>query len=339
MSGNTRIRVNRVSPVPPRTAGGLTAAVLAAVLVTGCADLPYAQTVSEPDFSAVATSAAAIFSPGVISDARWQYRITFTPNGRSAYFTVANAFFPAVRSSSIYETHLQQDGSWSTPVVAPFSGQYTDIDPFITPNGQRLYFSSIRPLDGAPKPDLDIFYMERTPHGWGEPVRLGPEVNTAEDELYASLDAAGTLYFAAGPFGPTPSSDWNIYVAQRSGSGFAAREAIDAINTRLPWNPADPTQDWEFNPEISVDGKTLIFTSLRPGGYGFGDLYVSHLVRGEWTAPVNLGPAVNTEQDEFHPTLSRDRRTLYFARTILVGGFAPSDFYSVPTRLLEGFRD
>jgi hypothetical protein len=309
--------------------------LMLAALNAACADVA-----QEPLAVAAGAGAseATIFSPGVISDGLWQYRITFTPDGKTAYYTVAPGFFPAIRQSSIYVSHLQKDGTWSTPELASFSGTHTDIDPFISPNGQRLYFSSIRPLDGSPKPDLDIFYVERTPHGWSEPVRLGPEVNTALDELYASADASGTLYFASGPFGPTPAADWNIYSARRSGDGFAPREPLEAVNTRRAWNPADPTWDWEFNPEISVDGRTLIFASLRPGGYGYGDLYVSHLRGGEWSEPVNLGPAVNTANDEFHPTLSRDKRTLYFARTVFFPGFVPSNFYSVPTSALEGFR-
>src|SRR5690606_22302368 len=247
------------------------------------------------------------------------------------------AGLPTSRRATLMVCHLQRDGTWSTPEVAPFSGTWPDIDPFLTPDGRRLYFSSIRPIDGREKPDLDIFYVERTPRGWSEPVRLGPEVNSDLDELYPSLSADGTLYFGVGPFGPTPEADWDIYYAARRGRGFAPRQPITEINTDLPWDPSDPTADWEFNPEISVDGKMLIFTSLRPGGYGSGDLYLSHFHRGEWSEPENLGPAVNTPEDEFHPTLSRDRRTLYFARTILTSGLVPSDFYSVPTRELNGF--
>jgi hypothetical protein len=284
------------------------------------------------------TAAATIFSPGVVSDHRWQYRITFTPDGDTAYFTVADGFFPAVRRSSIHVSHRVTDGGWSTPEVAAFSGTYTDIDPFITPDGRRLYFSSIRPVDGVPKTVLDIFYMERTATGWSEPVRLGPEINTDRDELYPSLDAAGTLYFASGPVRPTPGESWDIYSAPPRGDGFGQRVPVMAVNTRLPWNPEDPTQDWEFNPEVSADGRILVFASLRPGGHGSGDLYVSHRRGGEWSAPVNLGPAVNSSHDEFHPTLSRDGRTLYFARTLLSPTVVPSNFYSVPTLALHAFQ-
>ena len=306
-----------------------------ALVAAACAEGNGDSAITSPRTAAAQSPATAeILAPGVISDARWQWRLTFTPDGKTAYYTVSSAFFPATRQGTIMVTHLQQDGTWSTPAVAPFSGTFSDIDPFISPDGQRLYMSSIRPENGAPKADLDIFVMDRTPEGWSEPVRLGADVNSPLDELYPSQSAAGTLYFASGPFGPTPAADWNIYSAERSGDGFAARQPLAEINTDLPFSPAAPTADWEFNPEISIDGKTLVFTSLRPGGYGFGDLYVSHYQQGGWSAPENLGPAVNTVNDEFHPTLSRNGRTLYFARTKFVPSFVPSDFYSIPVEAL-----
>lgn len=286
-----------------------------------------------------APGAPEIFAPGVISDDRWQWRLTFTPSGKTAYFASSDGFFPQTREATILVSHRRRDGSWGTPAVASFSGVYSDIDPFITPSGRRLYFSSNRPVDGTPKTDFDIWFVVRTPVGWSEPIHAGPEVNSDLDELYASATAFGTLYFASGPVAPTPDADWNIYRARRAGrfsarrahGFFAPREPLDDINTELPFDPADPTADWEFNPEISKNGRTLIFTSLRPGGHGFGDLYVSCRRRGGWTAPANLGPPVNTADDEFHPTLSRDGRTLYFARTIFSPTFVPSDFYSIPT--------
>ena len=277
-----------------------------------------------------APATAELFAPGVISDANRQWRITFTADGKTAYFSESEGFFPATRQAWIYVTHLV-DGAWTTPEPASFSGTYSDIDPFITPDGQRLYFSSIRPVDGVTRGDIDIWYVERTPDGWGEPVRLGDEVNGPLDELYPSASARGDLYFAAGPFGPTPSTDWNIYVAERAGAKgtFAPRQPIAAVNTDLPWNPANPTADWEFNPEISIDGRTLVFTSLRPGGYGYGDLYVSEYRDGAWTAPRNLGPAVNTAADEYHPTLTRDG-VLYFVRNDFAAHVG--DFYRIDAR-------
>jgi hypothetical protein len=309
----------------------------AAIVCTACQDGfdDTGRITAPPMFVARSATASTpqIFAPGVISDGRWQWRLTFTPDGKVAYFTASPGWFPATRSATIHLSRLRDDGTWSTPEVAPFSGTYSDIDPFITPDGSRLYFSSIRPLNGIPKPDLDVWYVDRlSSGGWSTPVRMGPEINSDLDELYPSASAKGTLFFASGPFGPTPSADWNIYFSERVGSSFSIRHPVTAVNTDLPFDPANPTADWEFNPEISADGRTLLFTSLRPGGFGFGDLYVSQFRNGKWMAPTNLGPTVNTTDDEFHPTLSRDRRTLYFARTIFSPTLVPSDFYSVSTQ-------
>jgi hypothetical protein len=280
-----------------------------------------------------AAQGATVFAPGVISDAREQWRITFTPNGKTAYFASSAFFFPFTRRATIYTSHLV-DGGWSAPEVASFSGTYSDIDPFLSPDGRRLYFSSIRPVNGVPRGDIDLWMVERTADGWGEPVHLGPEVNSpATDELYPSASVDGTLYFASGPFFPQPGRHFDIFRAERDGDGFAPREGVEGVNT-TPVAGGGLQDAWEFNPEISVDGRTLVFTSLRPGGYGLGDLYASHLEAGGWSAPRNLGPLVNTAADEYHPTLSRNRGTLYFVRRAHpVAG----DFYQVDTKALNGF--
>ena len=88
--------------------------------------------------SAAAGQGPQIFAPGLISDANEQWRITFTPDGRTAYFAESEKFFPFTRQATIYTSTLSE-GAWSAPVVAPFSGAHSDIDPFITPDGQRLY--------------------------------------------------------------------------------------------------------------------------------------------------------------------------------------------------------
>jgi Tol biopolymer transport system component len=309
----------------------------AAILLGACADgLPVTAQVNHAAIAdAQAASAAEVFAPGVISSpSTEQWRITFTPDGKTAYFASSARFFPFTRQATIYESQLV-DGAWTAPRVASFSGVYSDIDPFIAPDGQRLYFSSVRPVNGQPRQDIDLWMVERTAEGWGAPIHLGDAVNTPNaDELYPSVSSDGTLYFASGPFFPQPLRHFDIYSSTRDGDGFAPRVALGSGVNTVP-SPSDAwLQDaWEFNPEISVDGKTLVFTSLRPGGYGFGDLYVSHLVGGEWSAAQNLGPSVNTAADEYHPTLSRNRNTLFFVRR--GGARGPQgDFFSIATDAL-----
>ena len=281
----------------------------------------------------LAADIAQIFSDGVISDANEQWRITFTADGKTAYFAESAEFFPFTRQATIYAS-TYVDGKWSTPVVAPFSGTYSDIDPFISPNGQRLYFSSIRPVAGVLRGDIDLWMVERTRAGWSDPIHLGPAVNSEADELYPSASADGTLYFASGPSRPEQGANFDIYSATRAGDGFAPRKPLGSgVNTAPAAGDTNLQAAWEFNPEVLTDGKTLVFTSLRPGGFGLGDLYVSYLEGGVWTAARNLGPRVNTASDEYHPTLSRDRRDLYFVRRMDKG-----NFYRISTRAIEAFK-
>lgn len=91
------------------------------------------------------------------------------------------------------------------------------------------------------------------------------------------------------------------------------------------------TELWEFNPFVTPDGGTLIYTGLNyPEGFGFGDLYVSFQVQhhAEWTRGTNIGPTVNTELDEYHPSLSPDGNVLFFVRHSY-DPWIPGDIYAI----------
>lgn len=62
---------------------------------------------------------------------------------------------------------------------------------------------------------------------------------------------------------------------------------------------------------FSADGKRIYFSSKQPGGFGGADLYYSDKIGEMWTEPVNLGPTINTDQDELFPHLTAT--TLYFS--------------------------
>ncbi len=71
---------------------------------------------------------------------------------------------------------------------------------------------------------------------------------------------------------------------------------------------------WESQPSLGENGRVLYFVSRRPGGFGGNDIYVSHRDKeGHWSHPVNLGPPVNTPEDDQAPFIHADGETLYFA--------------------------
>lgn len=70
-------------------------------------------------------------------------------------------------------------------------------------------------------------------------------------------------------------------------------------------------------PSLGFNGNALYFASNRPGGYGGFDIYVSYLKNGNWSAPENLGPSVNTAGNEITPSFDGDQ--LYFASDYRMG--------------------
>lgn len=87
---------------------------------------------------------------------------------------------------------------------------------------------------------------------------------------------------------------------------------------------------WESQPSISADGKDLYFVSIREGNMGFtkgkytSDIYVSHKDEtGIWSRAKNIGPVINTEDNEKAPFLHSDSKTLYFSSDgrVGVGGY------------------
>lgn len=84
------------------------------------------------------------------------------------------------------------------PKIAPFSGQYSDADPFFTPEGEGVYFISYRPIKqkSEQKNDFDIWFTTFNNGNFGEPVHLDEIINTDKDELYPSVSMYGNLYFS-----------------------------------------------------------------------------------------------------------------------------------------------
>ncbi|MCO6480262.1 MAG: OmpA family protein [Phaeodactylibacter sp.] len=66
------------------------------------------------------------------------------------------------------------------------------------------------------------------------------------------------------------------------------------------------------HPSLSSDGKRLFFSSDMPGGQGGKDIYLAFFENGQWGPPINLGPAVNTPDDEVFPFISNSGK-LYFS--------------------------
>jgi len=243
-----------------------------------------------------------MFAAGTVSTERDELNAVFTPDGKEFYFTIRDA-------SGRWTIMLMavEDGHWSRPRPASFSGRWSDVDLFITADGRRLYFCSNRPLsdqDRSPK-DFDIWVSDRTAKGWSVPVNLGAPVNSTADEFYPSLTRNGTIYFQSRrPGGPGLPDIWR---ARPTAGGYADAECLPP-----PVNSAG----FEGDTLIAPDESWLIVSTSRGPDEGPADLFLSFpSPNGTWTPLVKLGFDVSSPgSGENCQMLSPDGRYLFFTR-------------------------
>src|SRR6266446_2931669 len=130
---------------------------------------------------------------------------------------------------------------------------------------------------------------------WSDPVNLGPVINSSAVEANAGLSSdAHTLFFVSTRTGGLGNLD--IWMSHRR---CLACDWEAPVNLGAPIN----SDAIDAAPTMSEDGRLLFFYSTRAGGFGLGDVYVSHRVSTDadgdvWGPPVNLGPDVNTAANE-----------------------------------------
>lgn len=134
------------------------------------------------------------------------------------------------------------------------------------------------------------------------PRNLGDSINTAVSEYFPTLtiDGKQLIYTRR-----VNNFNEDFYVSENKNGTWSRSVSV----------PGDlNTADNEGAQNISQDGKMLVFTGCNmDDGEGNCDLYVSYLTKNGWSQRMNMGRTINTEYWESQPSLSPDKRTLYFA--------------------------
>jgi len=261
-----------------------------------------------------ATARPQLVAPGIVSTTLPEFGAALTPDGRELYFNRASVDRTEL---AIYQS-LRTDNGWSEPVVVSFSGQYRDLDPFVEPNGARLYFSSDRPSGGT-SGGFDLWFVRREGDGWARPTPLPPPISTEDDEIFVTATRDGELFYARyGTSGPA------LFHAVPSGDGYEEHSLPESINRFTPSNPAiDPT------------GAVLVLV-ITPPGEETSDLYVSRRRAEVWSEPIRLPEPINGPFSDFAPSWSADGQILFFTseRPGVSGAVAsdarpPGDLYQI----------
>ena len=215
---------------------------------------------------------------------------------------------------------------WSQPKTILTHETYGYNDPFLSPDEQRLYFISKRPLDGkGAMKDFDIWYVERLNNTWSEPINAGPNINSSANEYYISFTKDGSMYFSSNVNAPEEREqyDFDLY-----SSKYIDGEFQKAIPVGKPVN----TEEYEADVFVDPNEQYLIFCSTKAGGYGRGDLYISFKKKdGTWSKSVNMGEEINTKHHELCPFVTMDGRYLFYT--------SDQDIYWVSTKIIDKIRE
>ncbi len=233
-----------------------------------------------------------------------------------------------------YDTYIEEAESysyWSRTLAkaylnpVPFEpksiqGISTEANEYLaykTVDGSRMYFTRdvVKNEDNSSfyKHDLEtrvamMIESHREKDGtFGKGRRMQPPFNTGKNEGTFTLTADNKLLFYS--ITQQTKADYancDIYFSEyKNGEWTEPQNAGSNVNT---------ASTWESQPSITSDGNYLYFASNRQGGYGGTDIWCVHrLPNGDWSRPENLGPSVNTEDNERSPFIHPDGVSLYFA--------------------------
>lgn len=198
-----------------------------------------------------------------------------------------------------------QFGQWNPPVSAEIGSnpnlntEFNDGCPILSPDGLSLYMATNRP-GGAGGLDIWVAKRPTTTSGWGAPVPLADEINTAANEFCPTPIRGRGLFFVRAPAG---SMNGDIYRTRLDRDGWREPELLPrTINSDFQeWSPA------YFEDEAG--NEVLYFSTTREGG-----------LQQKIYASVNYGPAqpvaeLNAGGDAARPNVRKDGREIVFDST------------------------
>lgn len=248
---------------------------------------------------------AQLFAPEIISNGLSNRDVAITQDGKEMYFGMHNADFTFSTIIVIKEIN----GIWTKPEVVSFATNpnFIYLEPALSPDDNKLFFLSNQPKNIDDKiGDEDIWVVDRTENGWGQPYNLDAPINTNDKEFYPSLTKDGTMYFTRQKVGERESL---IYRSQLVDGIYQEPELLpEQINCGAG----------RFNVSVAPDESYVIVPAYGiEGGLGGVDYYiVFNNFDGTWAEPINMGETINSPTgNEWSMYVSPDMKYFFFMAT------------------------
>ena len=244
-----------------------------------------------------------VFAPDIITPIREvQNCLTISPDGKEIYWGLWNE---EKRINKILFS-INQEGEWTEPkyLFTSIDNNYNDDAPFLSPDGQCLYFISRRPAFESDTSNHErIWFSEKQNQKWSNPILLSETVNDLNTHMQFSLCENKTIYLISRNYDKARKVE--IYYSKYLDGKYQKP-------VKLP--PQVNSEYNELTPFISKDEQYLIFSRAgMPDGYGGADLFISFKKPdGTWTEAVNLGETINSSSWETCPIISPDGNYLFF---------------------------
>jgi hypothetical protein len=262
---------------------------------------------------------AVVFAPGIISlPKRNEQNIVFSPDGKECFFGEWATDYSYAKI--FYTQYIGK--KWTPQIEASFSVGHFTSGVFFSVDGNRLYFHYANYSSSEP---YDIWMVRRTSKGWSEPKHLPSPINSDYRDGCYSETKEGRVYFASNRPGGFDNKGDIWRTRQVSGDSLQVENLGATVNSA----------SWEWGACIAPDESYLIFTSERPGGIGFSDLYITFKKEdNSWTLPVDMemnGAGINRKNaGTGDATLSPDGRFLFFSRS--------GDIYWISTKIIDEIK-
>lgn len=195
-----------------------------------------------------------------------------------------------------------------SPNVNLFPNQYF---PSLTADRHTIVYTIIRtPNVMVDQEDLFISNFENGE--WTKGVSISELINSKNNEGTASISGDGRVLVFTSCGRKDGFGSCDLYISKKEGGKWSKPVNMGSeVNTR----------EWETQPSLTTDGRTLYFVSSRKGIYGQSDILYSTLIDStdKWSRPVNLGKTINTTGYDVAPFIHPNGRTLYFASDARTG--------------------